>query len=57
MLIKHGVDNNRDERREESAGAYFRNEYEQRAGLENGAVKFVSICIAYSFKTKGRMKG
>ena len=53
MLVKHGVDNNRDERRDESAGSYFRDEYEQRAGLENGAVKFVSICIAYSFKTRG----
>ena len=45
MLVKHGVDNNRDERRDESAGSYFRDEYEQRAGLENGAVKYVSISI------------
>jgi hypothetical protein len=46
MLVKHRVDNDRDERREESARAYFGDEYEQGAGLEDGAVKFVSIFIA-----------
>lgn len=46
MLVKHRVDNDRDERREESARTYFGDEYEQGAGLEDGAVKCVSIFIA-----------
>jgi hypothetical protein len=46
MLVKHRVDNDWHERREESACAYFCDEYEQRAGLENGAVMYVSIFSA-----------
>ena len=41
MLVKHRVDNDRDERREESARAYFGDEYEQRTGLENSAAKML----------------
>jgi hypothetical protein len=52
VLVKHGIDNDRDERREESARAYFGDEYEQRAGLENGAVKYVSISIACRIKNE-----
>jgi len=45
VLIKHRVDDDGDKRREESTRAYFGDKYEQRAGLENGAVKYVSISI------------